>query len=459
MTPRQQQAQAFYAARDKRTAQYGAEEGALNRPIVLSVDEVTAADRPAQVAILALVDMLFRVHRKVRLDLPDVTMATGERLEDVAIAAAFAIDPFQRPKGLPVDGEVRLHLTTTGSSEAADVMGTWNGGRAEVHIRGAGPLGAEAARHSANAGHTDVLGAATTACLVAAAAFAMVHGREPTPAAINLLTRTSGIGAGTDSAIGPLDVGNVDVIGGGAVGHALTYWANVFGVIGTWNVIDGDDAEIHNTNRCAGMTVADAGWPNGVPVGVARKKAETAARNNGSRATTAWFHELPAERPRPDLLLVLANEHGVRDAVAQRGEPLLLHATTSANWTAELHRHIPGRDDCPACRLPTKTQASFACSEGHADPTDGQSGDAALPFLSAASGLLLCAALLDLRTDRHLLEGRDNHWLAHLELPLGSPIQSAIHRGTTCVHHLPPRARKTIQAAQPRRWDHIDDLT
>ena len=136
----------------------------------------------------------------------------------------------------------------------------------------------------------------------------------------------------------------------------------------------------------------------------------------------------------------------------------MLHATTSANWTAELHRHIPGHDDCPACRIPTKPQASFACSEGPADPTDEQSSDAALPFLSATAGLMLCAALLDLSDNRRVLDGRENHWLAHLELPLGSPIQTAIRRGAACVHHLPPGARNAIQAAQPRRWDFIDAI-
>jgi len=458
MTPRQQQAQVFYAARDKRTAQYGAEERALNMPVVISIDNMTAAGRPGQVAVLALVDMLFRAHRNVRLDLPQVTTPTGERLEDVAVATISAIDPFQDPLRQPVDGEVRLHLTTTENDHGADVVGTWKGGRGEVHVRGIVPPNAEGAAPTNGAAH-DVLGAATAACLVAAAAFAMVHDREPTPTAMNLLTRTCGVDARTDSAIGPVDVGNVDVIGGGAVGHALTYWANIFGVVGRWVIVDGDDAEIHNSNRCAGMTIADAGWPDGRPVGVARKKAETAARNIGCHAERAWFHELPAERPRPDLVLVLANEHGVREAVAQRGEPLLLHATTSANWTAELHRHVPGRDDCPACRIPMKAQQlSFACSEGPADPTDEQSSDAALPFLSTTAGLMLCAALLDLTNDRRVLDGRENHWLAYLELPLGSPIQTAIHRGATCVHRLPPGARKAIQAAQPRRWDFIDDL-
>jgi hypothetical protein len=293
--------------------------------------------------------------------------------------------------------------------------------------------------------------------LVAAATFALVHDHAPSPAAINLLTRTSGADATDATDVGPLDVGNVDVIGGGAVGHALTYWANVFGVAGRWDVIDGDDAEIHNTNRCMGMTVADAGWPDGLSTGRPSKKAASAARNSAATPVPAWYHDLPAGRPRPDLVLVLANEHGIRETVAQSGEPLLLHATTSPNWTAELHRHVPGRDDCPACRIPSRTQATFLCSEGPADPSDHSSGDAALPFLSAMSGLLLCSALLDLTAGQRVLHGRTNHWRVHLGLPAGAPVQTAIHRADRCRHHLLPAVRRVIQAENPRRWDLVDD--
>lgn len=454
MTLRDDEAQAFYAARDRRTFQYGATETALNTPLELTIEADLAGTRAGQVALLALVDMLFRVHRNIRLDLPEVTNATGDRLFDLAVAAATAIDPFQNPRREHIDGELRLHLTLSPETSDADVVGTWSGGRGEVQIRGARSAVPAVAPQTDEGG---VLGAATAACLVAAATFTLVHNGKPTPAAINLLTRTSGADAAVDTVVGPVDVGDVDVIGGGAVGHALTFWVNVFGVAGRWEIVDGDVAEIHNTNRCMGMTVADAGWPDGNAVGTPSKKAVSAARNSGAVPVPTWHHELSPERRRPDLVLVLANEHGVRETIAQSGEPILLHATTSHNWTAELHRHIPGRDDCPACRIPSKTRAVFSCSEGPSDPNDEESGDAALPFLSAMSGLLLCSALLDLNSEGRILEGRVNHWRIHLELPPGPPVQTAIHRGSACVHHLSPGARHTIQAKHPRRWDSVDD--
>lgn len=452
MTTREDEARAFYAARDKRTVHYGATETALNKPLGLTIQADLAGTRAGQIAVLALVDMLFRVHRNIRLDLPDVTTTTGDRLVDLTVAAAAVIDPFQNPQRDQVEGELRIHLTESPEASDADVVGNWSGGRGEVHIRGARPAVPASAPYG---GESDVLGAATAACMVAAATFALAHDGEPTPAAINLLPRTSGADVTEDTVIGPVDVGDVDVIGGGAVGHALTFWVTVFGVAGRWEVVDGDDAEIHNINRCMGMTVSDAGWPDGGSAGTPSKKVVSAARNSEAVPVPAWHHELSVDRCRPDMGLVLANEYGVREVVAQSGEPLLLHATTSPNWTAELHRHIERRNDCPACRIPSKTQAVFSCSEGPADPTDEESGDAALPFLSAMSGLMLCSALLDLNSERRVLDGRTNHWRIHLAP--GPPVQTAIHRGNACMRHLAPGVRRAIQARQPRRWDSVDD--
>jgi hypothetical protein len=303
----------------------------------------------------------------------------------------------------------------------------------------------------------DIVGAATAACLAAAALLRVVMGADPKPIALNLVTLTAGSDASTASVSGPIDVGDLDLIGGGAVGHAVTYWANAFGVVGAWNVVDGDISELHNTNRCMGMSVQDAGWAEGRPGGKPQYKATSAARNCNASAQTLWFDQLPEDRRRADLILVLANERSVRERVAQLGEPLLIHATTSADWTAELHRHIPGRDDCPACRIPSKTKLTLACSEGPINPADPTSGDAALPFLSAMSGLMLCVALLGLGSRSGLADDGHNHWRLFVDGQIDSPLRASRWGGEHCPHHLPLETRRTRQADEPRRWDHLDD--
>jgi hypothetical protein len=78
-------------------------------------------------------------------------------------------------------------------------------------------------------------------------------------------------------------------------------------------------------------------------------------------------------------------------------EPILVHASTNQSGAAQLHRHIPGRDDCLDCRLPEKKVAQFNCSTSVVETADGTSTDAALPFLSAAAGLMLTVGLLRLQ--------------------------------------------------------------
>lgn len=454
MTDRQKQAQAFYAARDLRTRQVGADEIALNRPIALSIDADLACSRDGQVAFLALIDMLFRVHRDIRLAAPTATAASGEQLADLAVALAATIDPFQDPLRNPVVHELRVHLNQRPDASTDDVVGSWSGGRGEVHISGRRPTCPPRHPDSREEG---LLGAATAACLVAAAVFSLVHDRRPVPTAVNLLSRSCGSTTTEDNILGPVDVGDVDVFGGGAVGHALTYWVSAFGFAGQWSVIDGGQAEIHNANRCMGMTVADAGWPEGIPLGHGLNKAISAARNMPAVPLPVWHHQLASDRSRPDLVLVLANEYGIREEFAQSGLPVLLHATTSPNWTAELHRHVPGRDGCPACRIPSESEVTFTCSQGPSNPDSQESGDASLPFLSATAGLMLSVALLDLRHDHRVLNSHSNHCLVHLELPAGPAIQTATHRGSDCRHHLSARARHDIQGRQPRQWDWVDD--
>lgn len=99
----------------------------------------------------------------------------------------------------------------------------------------------------------------------------------------------------------------------------------------------------------------------------------------------------------------------------------------------------------------------MACSTGAARPKQPGSPDASLPFLSAASGLLLVVALLDLRGDAEILQGRVNHWRVHLEL--GAKLwQKLPHPGQGCVHTLSSQVRRVLHQRAPRRWDHLDRL-
>lgn len=449
-------AKAFYGARDVRTVQYGADIAALSRPVGVLVPIEVARTRAGQVAAFALVEMLLRVHRNVRIDAPDVSVVCPGRSGNLRTAlaeTAAAIDPFQdvsRPQAAdeiiivvgdePLVGE-RLSLH-------------WRGGRGEIRVDGGVPAGPDNISEVEDA-DAHLLGAATAATLAAAALFRLAHGATPRAAAVNVLERTADEHAGVTSALGPIEVGDTVVIGAGAVAHGLGYWVRTFGHTGAWTIVDRDVSALHNSSRCLGMTAADAGWPLGRPTGRARNKVDSVADLIGAATVPSWWHERPYDvGTRPDLLVVLANEQGVRTDVATLGLPLMLQATTSPDWTAELHRHIAGHDDCPGCRIPERP-GQLSCAIGASSPGAGESSDAALPFLSAGAGLLLAAALLDLNEAGQVVAGRVNHWRLHLEL--GARLwQRLPHPGGTCPHELPMAVRKRLQAKAVRRWDHLD---
>lgn len=446
---------AFYVERDKRTHQYGGHDDALERPVLITVNADIGATRAGQIATLALVNMMARVHRRIQLDIPAVpliarSLLPANDLHTAAVATALAITPVLEltlGQGVqPLGVSIGLGQNMP---DNLDLYLDWAGGRGALSTA---PVTDQICDPDS------VFGAATAAVLGAAALFRLAHGQPVRASRLNPIELASDDTAGTRDHPDPIDVGTVLVVGAGAIASGLAYWARELSTIGgTWDFVDADDVELHNTNRCMTMTAADAGWPNGKPNGRPSNKAVATAWAVEGEAHPHWYDEwLPDHQTRHDLVLTLANARGVRSLVTQRGEPVLLHATTSTNWTAELHRHVPDRDDCPACRSPDTTVPQMACSTGPANPSRPDSPDAALPFLSAAASLLLAAAVTDL-PDAAALRGRFNHWQLDLTLtePLIHPRQHPARDG--CRHQLAASIRHLVQRESPRRWDHLDE--
>jgi hypothetical protein len=120
-----------------------------------------------------------------------------------------------------------------------------------------------------------------------------------------------------------------------------------------------------------------------------------------------------------DLVLPLANERAVRPSLQSRSQTVLLHATTTPNWTALAHRHVAGIDDCIVCRLPEEELPAFTCSTGRVGTQRPR--DASVPFLSAFAGLLLLGDLIRLQHGC-LLAREANYTAVDLKTPV--PIVS-----------------------------------
>ncbi len=424
----------FYKLRDRRTNQVGAHADRLDTPITVRVGPASAQTRAGQVCLLALVDLLARLHRHIDLGIAYATLADGTTLADAAVAIARAINPY-------------IDLAPAADGPSVGIGGdvpacTWHlGARGWLAVLDRNP-------QEVRGDEQTIWGAMLAACFGSAAMYWHAHGHDLVP------TRLSLWDLGEDEGppqVGPLDIGSVVVVGAGAVGAGLAYWLNVIGVVGAWTFVDGDRVELHNTNRSMGYTATDAGWPGSE----GSFKANVAARLARVDSFVGWYHDWMASGPaRPDLIVTLANGAGVRHVIGQRMEPILLHASTSREFTAELHRHRPTYDQCIACRFPDPGEPLFECSTAPMPKDEGgESADAALPFLSATAALLLVGALSQL-PDGPLLTGRPNHWRLHL-VP-GSRLAQAVHWDCSdgCVALQPHEVRKVINYG--RRWAHLD---
>lgn len=385
----------FYQERDQRTLEYINGQIDDTHSIWIGVGNDAANSSAGQFLILSLANQLARVHREIvfLLEQPAAKLIATvpfarPSLGNTLIRTCRGIDPWgcytiqtRRPKALGI---------SIGIGEDAGPDFDWYLGadRALAYLKREPCLLATGLRGT-------LRGCALAACLGAAAVFKASLGMTVVPRVLSAWN----LREGTEAAPGPddlerLEVGSVLLVGAGAVGSALAYWLHSMGVGGKWTTLDKDRIDLHNTNRCMLFTARDAGWPGGIRSGHRRRKIDVVAEFLPGFSYPEWYHNARVTANEFDLVLVLANDYDVRTRVANRGAPVVLHATTGVTWLSQLHRHIAGLDDCIRCRTNDIRHGGFACSTGSAStPATQSSEDRALPFLSAASGLMLATAL------------------------------------------------------------------
>lgn len=408
----------FYRSRDQRTLEY------LNVPVqtgllvYVEIDEAACRSEPGQLALLSLANQLSRVHRRITFALADSavpivakTLLPGGSLGEVLLETVNAIDPCGE---FFLGARPDAPCVSIGIGEKVRSDLDWYiGARGSLAYLQHSPI-------ELTPGPESLRGAALAACLGCSAVLRTVLGMQTPSRVLSAWNFAEGDAAASGpETLGSVDVGRVLLVGAGAVGSALAYWLNAFGFAGDdWVVVDGDVVKLHNTNRSLAFTAQHAGWPTGEQ----RKKVEVVA-DLLPRAIVhpRWYHECAElKRQHFDLVLALANDYEVRERLSQRSAVIALQATTGENWLSQLHRHVVGRDGCIWCRTGEVRTAALNCSTGISVDEAGVRSDAALPFLSAASGLMLAIALQRLTTG-DLLEGATNCW----SWDFGSPHRMA----------------------------------
>jgi hypothetical protein len=242
-----------------------------------------------------------------------------------------------------------------------------------------------------------VVGAAFAACIAVAEMLKTALGFDSnlraTDASVSLWDFSTGPKAKQGPDLRLPELGHVLMVGAGAVASNLAYLLLATDVRADIDVVDHDTVQWLNLDRSALFGVPDVG----------RKKAEVVAERLAERIAARahpYTYDEYVRRSqgseRPDLVLPLANEFGVRWAIANSVPPLSIYGTTRGDWGANLGRHVPLVEPCLGCRFgEVDTEPALLCATGSIDerPTGEATNDAALPFLSMGAAIVALSEL------------------------------------------------------------------
>jgi hypothetical protein len=379
-------AEAFYALRDDRTdrcVEPFTEGRAYQRKhVAVVVDPVRAATTAGRAMLNTVTALLARWCRVVTV------VSAPSSSVDSALAAMRDADPygaFGTALTIPVNADFVLHLGGHGHADAVLIDGS--GWIAQIGPANVVQEGLNDAVHP--------LGALAAACLGVAEVFRRSVGLPPLDAARMMdLYDLRWTNTSTELPVARRDIGNVLLVGAGAVGSGLAYALACSGFIGCFTIIDYDRIKIENFNR---SPLCSCSTHNVL-------KADAVAQTllaAGSAATPfpgSWddfVHTGQLGAHREAIWVPVANEGGVRSAVQRNFPPIAVHGSTSVNWSVNYGRHQPGTDDCFLCRFPTQAAppAALACSTSAVPVSEGVTVDAALPFASLLAAVFIAAEL------------------------------------------------------------------
>ena len=386
----------FYLERDARTSDYVDSGSLFIAPVSVHVSADACESQSGQLLLQTLVNQLARIHRELRFVVaaPDTVLLTpglcgASTIGEEIMRLACRIDPF---------GKFALETDPVSRDDISIGVGAYCR-RDLTWYLGFDRSNAKLDRESCQGGgknSADLRGAGLAATLGAAAATKEALNFRTVPTVLSAWNFQSGVEADPGPAVlPPVDVGRGLMIGAGAVAAAAVYWLMQWGDDSVWTLIDHDKVALHNTNRSLLFFPEDAGWPDSE---AAPKVTCLSSYLGNAIGVDAWYDEAVESKHSFDTVLVLANERDVRSIVSARNDPIQLQATTGQSWLSQLHRHISGRDDCVRCRTADIRPPQLACSAAStATDEEPERPDAALPFLSAASGLMLVSALQHLQ--------------------------------------------------------------
>jgi len=196
------------------------------------------------------------------------------------------------------------------------------------------------------------------------------------------------------------NLGNIHLIGVGAVGSSLTYLLGLTGWSGNIILIDFDSVEIPNCASSLLFTAADAfNEDSKSSTGVKYLRDSDFMCIGVNDSYSHFLENNYSSKMDPDIILCLANEQNIWNTVQTKYPPLVLHGTTTSSWGINMGRHIPLKEWCIMCRFEHNVRVKFRPPCGTSEiPVHNleESVLANLPFLSPASAIIILAELFKL---------------------------------------------------------------
>ena len=391
----------FYALRDDRTNRCIGAKCYQDSSCVLYLSSTVAETRAAQVTFLVGANLLSRWCRRVTLVAPRTVLhpALGSRSNvlEAALNQMRDADPFGSYQAQESPPRFQHDVALCVGDEVPELPVA-----RPVSVNACGWLAGisrDVASPISPTENGNCVGAIAAACFGVAQVFKMALGlpddRLLQDGVFDVFTMdwTDRPNAGPVPAT---DIGRLLMVGAGSVGSSAAYCMRMAGITGEVTILDEDVVKIPNFNRSPIFGRQTLGL---------NKSEVTAAHlaESGLRATACpvWWNDYIVEQDRRtlpfDVWLPLANDFGVRLSMQNNVPPMMIHASTTANWGVNHGRHLPGTDDCLADRFPDEVEAKdLACATGNAIVHQDRI-DAALPFCSLFAGLLVTAELLRLQ--------------------------------------------------------------
>lgn len=394
-----QSATEFYRLRDDRTNRCTDNHNYQNAAVAVYVSSKTVLTLTGQVMLLVAANLLSRWCRKVAIIMPVIKAHPalgigGGDLGELILAQMHDADPFGDFE-IMASGEPAVQITLCIGSEALKkstpetAFIDASGWLASISIEK--PIGLPTSEDH------NPLGAIAAACLGVAQVFKFAIGMSSEHYLREGILDMFQLEWSDNPSHTPwptdLNVGKMLMVGAGSVGSSAAYCMRLGGLAGAISIVDRDDVKIENFNRSPVFGRRTTGF--------AKSQAVADFLNGSPLSATAvpvWWDEFVQQVNRSsfdfDVWLPVANEFDVRRAMQHSVPPLMIHASTTANWGVNHGRHIPGRDDCLADRFPTPVAPEdLTCATGEVKTTEAVI-DAALPFASLFAGLLITADLV-----------------------------------------------------------------